>query len=381
MLGFLRGPTAWDFLMGNEDSTLPDTNVCLLSSCLLRLKRIGVTSGEYDAWLAVGDALYYARRAEVTTGVPQSSLLDDLDVTMSKLVEQRWIWPKRITRNPLAKTFRGDIFMEEFFRRRYHWTYIYRTIQFHMQPTTTTNFLDVAVLKDLELYLKAKSDQIMEKAIHDKEDPDAIPLLWVAMRRGPYNDYHPQRNSNIVRLLLENGYDPGQIVKGMTVWERMMCEDLSIILKLYPKLRRKEEEICKHDANTMDIMKVMIQHGANPNIVGTHMCSLLFMATTCADISVEKRQELISLLRSKGAELFPGEAAKLRKIAGWAEAHTWPVLEEEVHAMLIARREDAQERVPERRNIVAARPIEELRGLLELEKFFTPPTSPLVEDD
>lgn len=99
--------------------------------------------------------------------------------------------------------------------------------------------------------------------------------------------------------------------------------------------RRRSHE-CVHDSNCMDIMKVMIEHNANSNVVGAHFCSLLFMAVTCADISFEQRRELIRLLQENGAELFLKEAEELCKVAPWSDAHTWPVMGVEVHKMRTA---------------------------------------------
>ncbi|ORX93464.1 hypothetical protein BCR34DRAFT_239446, partial [Clohesyomyces aquaticus] len=385
---FLRKSTAWEYLLPANSATDLDVSVCLLGSCLLRLKRIGVTGDHEDVWGAVHDAIYYAGKAEKATMVPQTSLLDDLDATMSWLTKHQWPvdedndsdsdeWPDEDDDDDNDDDNDDDIETKvgpdeilsysfdmpnytfvslkrkQFFREGYHWVSLEPQEQGGKKYSTCDNFLTYAVWGNLELYLRSKRANIKERALKERAMAinfcDGVPGARLSTRSSllelaiaPYDppsliNYSSdngdrlgtdQCNSTIVRILLESGYNPGEMSRSNTVWENMMCWRPRLdAYFLEPHIS------CQHDFNFMDIMKVIIEYGANPNIVAVHWSrdqrshhsrSLLFVASTCADISVDQRKDLISLLRKKGSELFPGEAAKLRKVAPWADIETWP---------------------------------------------------------
>lgn len=142
-----------------------------------------------------------------------------------------------------------------------------------------------------------------------------------------------QASARVAELLLKFGADPNERRGGKTVWEMML------------RWRRTAGTgflTCLHDTNFMDIMTVMLEYGANPNAVGTHGCSLLFMAATCADLPIDRRRGLIDLLLSKGAELFPGEPAKLSTVPAWADVSACPVLDEDAYAILLDEGADSE---------------------------------------
>lgn len=371
---FLGKQVAWDFLL-NEGTIDFDPNVCLLGSCLLRLKRIGVTGDHEDVWGAVHDAIYYAREAEISTGTHQAPLLDDLDFTMTRLVETQW--PDELSAKIYGNyTFRYPPKVQGGF----HWVLLEPQEQGGKKYSHEDNFLSYAVWGNLNLFLKTKSSDIKKRAVASAsavEEDYSIgprPLLWLAIAPDDppsllnYSSDNGDRlgldqcNSSTVRLLLENGCDPWEDVRGQTIWEHMM----RWTSRLKHRKSSDDPHECVHDSNYMDIMKVMIEHNANPNVVGAHVCSLLFMAVTCADISFEQRRELISLLREKGAKLFPNEAEELYRVAPWSDAHTWPVMKVEVHKMLIAPGTHHFKYKSTRKNIISGKTLEELRKILKI---------------
>ena len=381
---FLQRQSVWDVLLNAADSEpLVDPNISLLGSCLLRLKCIGVTGNMEDVWSAVHDAIYYAGRAELITGVAQSSLLDDLDATMLQLVKEQWPEYEDENKEETNITFVWSS-REDFLSQGYHWVSLEPQEQGGKIYSTNDDFLTYAMWGNLERYLAAKIDRLTERVIRERLKSDLRFLLQLAIApNDPPSLLNygwdrlgvDQCSSTVVRLLLENGCDPEQRVGPKTVWEMMMCWKW----RLTPLHVRASNSTCWHDANYMDIMRAMIEHGANPNVVGAHMCSLLFMAATCADIPRDRRQSLANLLLQRGAELFPQEAEKLRKVISWADVNTWPVLEEKVQEVLVARRADSKRYRLDVRNTVPAKRVEEIRALLEEEEeFFTPMSSPLA---
>jgi hypothetical protein len=274
----------------------------------------------------------------------------------------------------------------DFSSQGYHWVSLEPQEQGGKIQSTNDNFLTYAMWGNLEQYLKLKTKHLTERIAREKfaQDPRCILRLAVAPRDPPsLINYTPigdrlgldQCSSKIVSILLQSGCDPAQPVGAKTVWEMMICWQSRLSAK---DARVNLSYACPHDANYMNIMRAMIEHGANPNIVGAHMCSLLFMAATCADISIPSRRDLIELLLQKGAELFPGESTKLSEIISWTDVNSWPVLEEEVHAMLVTLRAGPKEYLSDVENTVAARTVEEIREDLGVEKFFTPMSSPVM---
>jgi hypothetical protein len=344
---FLRRHDIWGFLAGATGrNTLRDPNVALLTSSLLRLKYIGATGDLEDMWGAVHDAIYYAGKAEKTTGAAQSSLLDNVDATMSQLVKAQW--SDEDTRGRYDNfNFGGPVFKKaDFLAAGYHWVSLEPQEQGGKTYSTNDDFLTYAVWGNLERYLESKVSCIVKRNTKEREDSDKRLLLELAVAPcdppSMINLYLQvnasdrlgcnQSTSSIVRLLLDNGADPAQRGDLKTVWEMMMCWESRL------GTGGRTLDTCTHDTNFMDIMVVMIENGANPNVVGSHMCSLLFMAATCADIPTERRKTLIDLLLQKGAELFPREAKKLSNTIKWTDTSTWPILEDRVHRMLVAHR-------------------------------------------
>ena len=78
---FLQRADVQEKLTGNTAISMSDINVILLSTCLITIKSL--SHSRYDRRsITVKDALIYAARAESTTGLPQTLLLDHLNATM-----------------------------------------------------------------------------------------------------------------------------------------------------------------------------------------------------------------------------------------------------------------------------------------------------------
>lgn len=331
---FLRSPEIWNSLVGN--GTLVNPNVTLLVSSLLRLKRIGVTFYSEDVWGAVYDAVRYAKQVEQETGTCYGSLLDNLDSTMSQLVKEQWSHAD-------AHDIKHKMHLDNEHAGEYHWMALaYKSLR-----CIHTDFLSFGIWGSLSLYLESK-ETLIEKRIEKEKTVSDHPLLLtcaVAPKESlfwrQYGYHRPglnQASARVVRLLLKSGADPNERRGGKTVWE-MMLRWKSIAR------RTRHDNIdspCDHDTNFMDIMTVMLEHGANPNAVGTHNCSLLFMAATCADLPIDRRKDLIHLLLTKGAELFPEEPAKLSMVPAWADVSACPVLDEDSYIILLAEGADSE---------------------------------------
>jgi predicted small integral membrane protein len=371
--------TAKDFLQQEAVQTVlrakirkrdDDINVSLLGACILRLKWIGLTQDFQDAWGAIHDALYYAKQAELSTGTAQTDLLDNLDRTMSNVFLEQWPSDCQDTQNYSTNHWTKDRFLGH----SWHWVVLEPQEQGGKQYAPGDNFLSYAVHASLTLYLKTKLPELKKqedanwtrhclkydpmshyrrvipmcvflKALyphnllwdlshlaksasetHEKQFRRPLLYLAVAPRDPPSLLYYSSANgdrlsveqadSTTVQLLLEQGSSPNEMLGHATIWEHMLSWN--------PK--RRHSDGCRHDSRFMDVLRVMLEHGADPMAKGRHGghdCSLLFMATTCADIRTQQRQELIDLLLEKGAKLLPHERSELFKLAPWTKDQHW----------------------------------------------------------
>jgi NACHT domain len=131
---FFRQPSTWERIVSMSPTTYYP-NLALFGSCLLHLK----TYTEDHSFIfgsTVGLALRYARKAEIKTGISPVELLDKLDSTLNLICTQKGFLAQRINQSDK------------------NWTAICGFMPIELE--SGSNFLSLAVMSDLRLYVQQK---------------------------------------------------------------------------------------------------------------------------------------------------------------------------------------------------------------------------------
>ena len=104
---FLQTPEVWNGLISLTADSIYDTNVSLLSACLVEIKMNAVGDSldvnQNIVWRSMRACLQYARLAETSSGCPQTAYVDELDRVMQShwASVKQWHVGDSIVRSPL----------------------------------------------------------------------------------------------------------------------------------------------------------------------------------------------------------------------------------------------------------------------------------------
>jgi hypothetical protein len=288
-------------------STL-DTNVALLSTCLTMIKSpthsLHHRYSLIDRHFLVDNAVYYAARAEDTTGLPQTRLLDNLDATM-EVVSARTSDVRLIRR-----------------LNRLHWNDCEET---DGEGECHDDFMSLAVEANLTLYVQQK----LENGYDLAAKPGRPLLAYAVIPRGAVGGWWRGTpglsDASMIRLLLQYHADPNVVVALECHCIETRYESIDY-LPLRPSIWQLALAVGMNiferpdDASRwVEMVKPLLDHGASPTETiwwdppdgrEPMQQSALFV---CLYVSVDYPdcRFLPSLLISKGGSLLPGELEDL----------------------------------------------------------------------
>lgn len=203
---FLEEPRTWESLLEDTARSGFDVNATWLRGCVRRLKSATLIDGGKLLATSQGlvnriafDALCYATRCSVLTGEAHSTVLDELDWTMSRIFPTS---PENLEL-PIWAKFMSQDFQDE-----------------HLK---SADLLTVAANIGLTSYIKIKLEQD-SSVIKDNSRP---PLLFFAV----YANFSllqtlgRPNNLDTVTLLLQHGANPNQKLREdlpQTIWESFL---------------------------------------------------------------------------------------------------------------------------------------------------------------
>lgn len=344
---FLLRTDVQHIITANISHSTCDSNVTLLTGCLMQLKRLAPAVGpRLRFWRNIKDGFYYAAQAERTTGKSQTALLDSMNETAhhlwkegcgesgSRSEEGENTFQDLATKSSCPSWV--DAEPQESGGKIYEWR---------------DDFMSLAVQANLSIYLREKFRQG-----YRLDDKPGRPLLaYAVVPTGLYNleQYeHYERyldrelgsdfsHVSMTRLLLDHGADPNAVCKPgdeeyhytSSVWSIVPSIAQALLVAAGP--RQSGPTIwqlslvsgVRCDAsnpaapsyrNWLETMKILLEYGASPNVLvsweagvrkcrytETHsalfVCLLICMKHLCCDVALPR------LVMSKGGRLRVGE--------------------------------------------------------------------------
>ncbi|PMD60026.1 uncharacterized protein K444DRAFT_629870 [Hyaloscypha bicolor E] len=241
------------------------------------------TPGEIDVVDAILEAIYFANRAEKSTGVALIDLLDKLDRSMTV------IWKI----DPHYQRTRADTMNDSL---SWHWLLgesKHTELQGH-----------------LSLYLEAK----LSTGAYKLGDKKGRPLLFYAAFPCEGQD---QANPATTELLLKYGSNLNEVFDGRSSWQLHLqwAYNSKAIERNF--VWSKYRDGIRWAENT----KLLVQYGANPNVwlwirvsKGTMAYSPLFVVIDILRGNPKMRREVTLQLKKKGGYLCLGERATIRSM-------------------------------------------------------------------
>jgi hypothetical protein len=214
-----------------------DPYLALLRSCIMLIKAPEslVASSVEETWRIVSDAVYYARSAELSTGLASPALLDGLNRAMVTRYQLFWKQMK-----PDATTSTADNSFSNWCDQSPYYTQSRQDEPWH------DNFLTFAIYRGLTLYVINKISSLGRKGI---EKPGR-PLLDSACLPGKGRTTKPLNpNLDVIETLLKCGADPNQNWgQRSSIWDSAM--------QLYQI----------HDPGIwLQVLRLLVEYGVDPN--------------------------------------------------------------------------------------------------------------------
>ncbi|KAH6684057.1 hypothetical protein B0J14DRAFT_555059 [Halenospora varia] len=232
---FLEKAEVWSTLLDSTKSTDFDASLSLLRSDVLMLKSSNPGWNE-PQWKIIDSAMYYALKAENSTGEAQTALLNELDRVCHTLVK---FDPK-----------------SNHHERNIHWSAAMHAIDqsCHNCPES---FLTFAISKGLVLYTKTK----LGHRAYEVGRQTVRPLLVYAIGCVPVYEKRKMTSVNLpmLAMLLRGGLNPNEAFQGSTPWRRTLSHILSI------SDSNENEQVLHLEQSWLDACKLLLMHGADPN--------------------------------------------------------------------------------------------------------------------
>lgn len=334
---FIRRPDVQEVFPITEHKKEFDPDTALLTACVMRLKRIGVTSSWLDVWSAIKDALYYAKKAEDAMNRAQLRLLDSLDDTVGELRARGESSKSQEYHVPTWHT-------PENLPSDHHWALCEPQEREGRLFECQDNFASLAVQASLTLYLELKfSDGL------SVEHKRGRPLLAYAIipwsshnriefiRQVQVSDHIGSTHSHLstVRLLLQNGADPnvqyhpeqlsyveelGSDSLKQSIWQHAMAWAMDFCRYLSlgnPRWKTWKDTMVLLARSGADVKaRVSWKEFSEDQIDEIHEASALLVAVSVSQTHLEGDYELPALLADEGANLLPGEEQHLIETYG-----------------------------------------------------------------
>lgn len=294
---FLAKQSVWTQLFPDQCRQYSqfDINTRLFIMFLRFIKAARGTPGEIDVVDAILEAVYFANRAEKSTGVALVDLLDDLDRSMAG------IWKI----DPHYQRIRAGTINDSL---SWHWLLGEKQADGISELPWQDDFMSIAVRGGLSLYLGAK----LSTGTYKLEDKKGRPLLFYAVF--PYEE-QDQANPATTEILLKYGANPNEVFDTRSSWQLHLqwaynskVIERNFVWSKYPDGIRWAE-------NT----KLLVQYGAHPNVwlwirafKGTSTFSPLFVVIDILRGNPKARREVTLQLKKKGGYLYRGEKADIR---------------------------------------------------------------------
>lgn len=256
---YIERENIWESLMLKTADSNFEPNISLLQSCILQIKvlRRGYTSRDIAK-----TAIRHAFSSESSKRKDYVALLNELDRTMRRRV----------------RGFQGSQWFHELASPNDN-----RTLETRIDDKDT--FASYAIQHGLYDYLQESLRQ--------------DPRFSTMKTRRPLLDYaiDAPADLKIVTLLLENGANPNEFFKGITVWERLLCAIYSGSTNLHDSLR---------------ICTLFAKHGANPEAVYNN---------TQHDNSNNRQLSTKTMIFTVFYQKYPRETDELLQLLGFDQAN------------------------------------------------------------
>ena len=254
------------------------------------------TPGEIDIVDAILEAIYFANRAEKSTGVALVGLLDELDRSMTVI----WKIDPHY-QGICANTMNGS--------RSWHWLIGEKLARSLSDLSWQDDFMSIAVQSQLSLYLETK----LSTGAYKLEDKKGRPLLFYAAFPC---EGQGQADPATTELLLKYGANPNEVFNGRSSWQLHLqwAYNSKVIERDF--VWSKSPDGIKWAENT----KLLLQYGANPNVwlwirvSKGRTCSPLFVVIDILRGNPRMRREVTLQLKKKGGYLYQDERAVIRSM-------------------------------------------------------------------
>ena len=274
-----------------------DANTRLFIMYLGFIKAARGTPGEIDTVDAILEAIYFANRAEKSTGVALVSLLDELDRSMTVIwkIDPHYQGIRANTTNGSGS---------------WHWLIGEKLARSLSDLPWQDDFMSTAVQSQLSLYLETK----LSTGAYKLEDKKGRPLLfYVAFPC----EGQSQANPATTELLLKYGANPNEVFNGRSSWQLHLQWAFNSKVIERDFVWSKSPDGIKWAENT----KLLLQYGANPNVwlwirvsKGKRTCSPLFVVIDILRGNPRMRREVTLQLKKKGGYLYQDEIAVIRSM-------------------------------------------------------------------
>ncbi len=252
------------------------------------------TPGEIAALDAIFEAIYFANRAEKSTGVALVDLLDDLDRSMTA------IWQIEPKYQRMRANEKND-------NLSWHWLVGANRAPRGSYLPWQDDFMSIAVQGRLSLYLRAK----LSSGAYKLEDKKGRPLLFYAV----FPVWNEQADSATIDTLLQYGASANEVFGERSSWQ------LHLQWAFNSKVIERNFVWSKYSAGIMwaENTKLLIQYGAHPNVwlwirvsKGTRTYSPLYVLIDILRGNPKMRNEMALQLKKKGGYLYRGERELIR---------------------------------------------------------------------
>ena len=296
---WLAKPSVWTHLFPDQcrQHSQLDVNTRLFIMYLGFIKAARGTPGEIDIVDAILEAIYFANRAEKSTGVALVGLLDGLDRSMTVI----WKIDPHY-QGICANTMNGS--------RSWHWLIGEKLARSLSDLSWQDDFMSIAVQSQLSLYLETK----LSTGAYKLEDKKGRPLLFYAAFPC---EGQSQANPATTELLLKYGANPNEVFNGRSSWQLHLqwAYNSKVIERDF--VWSKSPDGIRWAENT----KLLVQYGANPNVwlwirvsKGRTTYSPLFVVIDILRGNPKVRREVTLQLKKKGGYLYQDERAVIRSL-------------------------------------------------------------------
>lgn len=232
---FLRTKEMSDYL--TTDDIICGPNTSILRAYVVLIKCVPLQRAHFEDGGTLSkmlmDAFHFARQAELESGQPQTELLDDLHDNL------------RIFTAASGRKI-------PWYRKCYDASYCNRENSY----PACGSFLEFSIQKGLALYVKEKL------RLGAQSLGSTTPLLDCALRMCPSHTTGQPDLTDVVRVLLDQGFDPNQTIGDSTVW--------GVFLHLYAQELENTRD--SDDGHTLalhhhHLIELLVSRGADPNVV------------------------------------------------------------------------------------------------------------------